>query len=515
MSQPSLHDATAVLRARANYALDDHDPTQFSQTLEQQQSELSAIEEVVSRLEGQLLKACSQREELRNSIFLHKQLVKPSPIRRIPPEILSYILSLHSASFVDLESIQLHTEDDLNHLILQIRRSQNLLLSVCRLWSQVVLSDCRCWQLAVVFHPNQLSSEEEREDHWKCIEKRLAFAGDSAPITLVLSPSPKNGGQPDTVDQCREAAILQTVGARLSRLVSMPKGLHLLHLLQNDTAHNALEKITIVWPSGNWESTITKLVSTLPYLSGLLSLSIQHSRYVLPMLGGKIASATIRRLHLPPMRKTDILKMLENTPQLRHLRITKIVEAARLPKRPIVFHPNLQSLVVTYGGQNFDMLCLTTLPSLQYLDVLLAPNWPRPKVDFDFFERSGYPIKQLSLSGCRAAGLPELLHSLPNLSRIALRENPEGLHFLLNKLASDAPIFPKSVVELTFPETHRGRYHVDELKSALEGILARQEEYGLSCIRTANHRDEALQPVIQKLVEAGISVTGGVYDVGH
>lgn len=485
-------------------------------TLKSHRAELVTLDSTVTRLQAELRVAEERRKELQISVRVCETLLEPSPLRRLPTEVISEILCAYSDSLIpaqdEAEDIAISFVPKI--LLAQLRAAQNLPLQVCRRWSDIACSTPRYWKLQLVLYPPTGMSDAHRAEHWKRTEDRLHRARDT-PLFVVLSLGPEHHS--NVVDDREWMRLFAECAKRTESLVlitrrprnnmdpskSIPQT-HLPHLRQLILGHD----YSLLDPSFNIQN-----------FKNLQSCSITG-----PLLCN-VSSKTITRLHCyrGAIEFKQVREIISAMPQLLHLCFPSVIDAETLPTPQS--HSNILSLVLGHNGSS--ILHNYRFPKLQYLNLITTTTtsdetgpWPHNR-DIAFFEHS-QQLEHLTLMGNTgfSDALSKVLYILPALRTVDLcgmskrSGNPLPSAFLdafAKRSRRQCPI-PPWVVKFAFPEIPMRQ--VDRFHAALEGIAAKRTGHALKHIGAENnfYGLPGFKEAVDQLLEAGIMVDSQPYE---
>ncbi|KAL0068401.1 hypothetical protein AAF712_004479 [Marasmius tenuissimus] len=158
-----------------NYPASSLEIGQIEELLIQPTQELNRLNSEIHHLRSTLGYLLSQREKLQSFVNSHRALI--SPIRRLPPEVLSEIF-VHCLQDKDRNPTRSVTEAPL------------LLTFVCRRWREIALSTARLWRGIHIYFPSVTKRHEQRfkeiaERRSEGVKAWLSRSG-SLPLSISL-----------------------------------------------------------------------------------------------------------------------------------------------------------------------------------------------------------------------------------------------------------------------------------------------------------------------------------------
>lgn len=479
-------------------------------TLASHRAELATLETTIPRLHAELAVAEERRKELQVSISVCETFLAPSPFRGLPTETVGEIMCAYSDSVIPTqpEAEGMASSYEPSVPLAQLHAALHLPLRVCRRWSNIALSTPRYWKLQLLRYPAPETSAEDRANIWKRIEDCLERARNTPLYVIMCSMQSYLSEETATYDP--EGMRLFAKCAQRVQTLVLPRQVKRDSMSMSsflpDTHLPLLEKL-ILGP-GHTLFAADPDIQTLKSLNSLSTIAPwEHTK----------TSSTITQLHIyqGTIHFFVICDILLGMPQLRDLRISYVIPGASpAPGTILRSHPSLRSLL---GPNTSSFLHHFAFPNLRALELHSTDPWPACDEDFAFLKRSQC-IDHLMLGGDNgfSEALPKALCSLPALRTVNLhgmlksRGNPFPsvlLDAFAKKSRRQHPI-PPHVVNFIFPEIPLRQ--MDRFQAALEGILAKREEYGALKyigVDISVCGMEKFKEVIDRLAQAGIVVS--------
>ncbi|KAK0464789.1 uncharacterized protein EV420DRAFT_1518209 [Desarmillaria tabescens] len=428
-----------------NHAPNEHDCVVIQKSLSEQEQLLEQVRTQKADLEEQLLVTSQREAQLVKSIADHRTLLRASPIRSLPAELLGEVFLAHCAQYPNLDSGR--------HDGVAFRKSRLRLLWVCRRWRDVALSIPRIWAvLSVEYHAfNRPHSEEAAA--WASVLKRWISSSGHLPLSInfTFTESWDSHYHSDYQNIAFNAIFSQLHRCKcfIGRLEFDFNGHDAVHraLDQNIPDAPILETLSLrsyrsssASPIINWRR---KLYATIPRLrhldvdsaSGIVSLPVQN------IITVKLETAAL----------SDLFYLVENAAVLEELEVGEVEQSRDLRHSQRDAH-RLDSLVNVHFRHTDSaavsrFIDYVTLPSISELAVRTsspwsdpAASWPDIDIFIRFFERSACSLTKLIIAAPEVDERGFLLGILPSVPSLQV------LH--IENEDYDVPLLlPSSVIE--------------------------------------------------------------------
>ncbi|KAF9012836.1 hypothetical protein BDZ89DRAFT_1077261 [Hymenopellis radicata] len=306
-------------------------------------------------------------------IEAHYNLLHPSPMRTLPPEILSDIF----AAYCDMHGLPdrpgpFHMSCS-NRTFLQSRMH---LLQICRRWREVALSTPRLWNTFPIIRKGA-----ELDQRW------LASAG-KLPVELSYHVNVHKRAQQllcAYLPRCETLHLHVPTGGHVDTLYRIPRA-------------SRLTTLTLQF-SDNWHHSRIQpwTESLLQSVPELISLTTNSPPEVLSPLATQLRHLSL----LDFIHPLDVLPYLQILKQLKSLHVILLArEGNNRPELEPITHEHLQSLHCKYAHPFVDdrpeiLLDHLILPRLRHLDIKPSTFYPEPLIKL--FERSSCQISTLAL----------------------------------------------------------------------------------------------------------------------
>ncbi|KAK0487187.1 hypothetical protein IW261DRAFT_1589638 [Armillaria novae-zelandiae] len=401
-----------------NHAPNEHDCSVIQMSLSEQERLLEQVQAQKADLEQQLLVVTQRETQIIKSVADHRTLLRASPIRSLPAELLGEVFLAHCA------------ESDLNNSSgATFRKSRLLLLWVCSRWRAVALSMPRIW---VAVSVDCTFYRTEGAMSWISVLERWISSSGRLPLSIAFLFSEFR----DTPDYRINA--FNTIFAQLHRC----KSFRAIINFRSDSARRAidqdipdapmLESLTL----GSYpidELTIAwrrKLYTKIPRLrhlnidsaDGILSLSVKD------MITVKLERVTL----------SDLFYVVENATVLEELRMGYVDLPAHVPQHSRHDSRRMDRLSCLDFQRTADaavnrFINYVTLPSIKELTIRAIEVWPDVDAFTRFFKRSACSLTHLiidALDGDKHGFLLAVLPLVPSLQ--VLHVEPQADYDLLS-----------------------------------------------------------------------------------
>ncbi len=346
-SQTSL-DVFSLLKT--NHITAPHERPLIEASIETCRLEIESAEEEIRRLHD-------KQATYEFIIELNHNLLLPSPIRSLPPEILSNIF----AAYCDMHQLPDHPVDPSwgcrRNLI--FLKSRLHLLGICRRWREVALSTPRLWNSFAIVRKGA-----ELNQRW------LGSAG-TLPVELSYHINDNKHAQQllsAYLPRCETLHLHIPNGSNLGTLDRIPRASRLTTL----TLH-----CSEAWHHSETQSWTEILLQSLPALT---SLTTNASPEVLSPFGTQL-SQLILLDHIFPLEVLSYLRVLTRLKSI-HCRLYTYPDMIPFVQEPLT-HGHLESLTFKYAhpykdDQHGIVLNHLTIPRLQHLDLKPFKFCPEP-----------------------------------------------------------------------------------------------------------------------------------------
>ncbi|KAK0449399.1 hypothetical protein EV421DRAFT_1732665 [Armillaria borealis] len=384
-----------------NHALNEHDCLVVEKSLSEQEQLLEQVRAQKADLEQQLLVINQREAQIVKVIADHRTLLRASPIRSLPAELLGEIFLAHCADF-----------DVYNSSGATFRKSRLRLLWVCTRWRDVALSTPRIWVALSVDCTDRYSRIGTRSRISEL--KRWVSSSGRLPLSINFRFTEYRNLEP--------ISIFNTIFAELYRCkcffgdldFEVEGGDAAQRVIDQDIPNAPiLETLSLRsyraasnLPMINWRQKLYAKIPRLHHLDidsarGIVSLPVQNITTV------KLGTATLG----------DIFYLLENAAVLEEFSVGEVGEVeqhrhdrhdCRRLDRLVRVH--FQQTASTVVNQFIDYV---TLPSIKELTIRATLSWPHAESFMRFFERSACSLTKLNITAPGADEHGFLLDILP------------------------------------------------------------------------------------------------------
>ncbi|KAK0222103.1 hypothetical protein IW262DRAFT_955889 [Armillaria fumosa] len=367
-----------------NHAPDERDCDVIQTSLSEQEQLLEQVRAQKADLEQQLSVVTQREAQIVKSIADHRTLLRASPIRSLPAELLGEIFSAHCAKpgLYDSSGVT-------------FRKSRLRLLWVCSRWREVALSTPRIW----VALPVDCASyrTEGAGSKISVLEKWVSSSG-RLPLSIDFLFSEYHGA-------AYQVNVFNTIFAQLHRCKSF-RGRINFKARGYDPVRRAidldipdapmLESLTlgsypIDEPTIGWRRKLYTRIPRLRHLDvdstkGIVSLPVKD------MITVKLESAAL----------SDLFYVVENAAVLEELKVGYIDLSDHVSRHSQHDSRRLDRLFRLHFQQAADaavneFINYVTLPSIKELTIQTIPAWPDVDTFTRFFKRSACSLTQLIL----------------------------------------------------------------------------------------------------------------------
>ncbi|KAF9042575.1 hypothetical protein BDZ89DRAFT_1203221 [Hymenopellis radicata] len=362
-SQTSL-DVFSLLKT--NHVTAPHERPLIEASIERYRRGIESAEEEIRRLSN-------KQATYELIIEAHYNLLHPSPMRTLPPEILSDIF----AAYCDMH--QLPDRPGPSHVSCSSRtflQSRMHLLRICRRWREVALSTPRLWNTFPI-----IRKSAELDQRW------LASAG-KLPVELSYHVN----------DHKRAQQLLCAYLPRCETLhlhIPSDSGVDTLYRIPRASR---LTTLTLQFPSdARHHSEIQPWTeSLLQNVPELISLTTNFPPEVLSPLATQLSHLSLLD-YITPLEVLPYLRVLK---RLKSIHFTLYSRDIVPPEPEPITHEHLQSLHFKYARPFIDdqheiLLDHLILPRLRHLDIKPSTFYPESLIKL--FERSSCQISTLAL----------------------------------------------------------------------------------------------------------------------
>ncbi|KAF9027331.1 hypothetical protein BDZ89DRAFT_1067004 [Hymenopellis radicata] len=364
--------------------------------------------------------AAIEEEYLQRCIQNRAILATPSPMRTIPPEILSEIFVYYVYGCIP-ENVRVDKEVDFLADCKDIERAPNLLLTVCRRWYATAIAEPRlwaavppalCWASLVengrtVMHRLASDEPQSRTFYWQQFHRRIARSV-ALPIDLLIF-------EYDSFNHIPDAEATSLYDAMLNLL---PRARKVQFFVEFQESNELPVPVRI--PSCLNDARLEGIEVAVLSVHGY-----GHGRPTAMLLGAQLLRRMIRIRHLTLSESTNtsclwqggltnltdltmdavdaslFFSIIQRASSLRNIRVRKIVPDI-LPSLSPFTHRELHRLDIQSGPYPFpttetwEVLQGLTLPNLQILHVApeIGHAWPSQEV-VDFMLRSKCHLREL------------------------------------------------------------------------------------------------------------------------
>ncbi|KAK0503698.1 hypothetical protein EDD18DRAFT_1099036 [Armillaria luteobubalina] len=409
-----------------NHAPNVHDCDVIQKSLSEQEQLLEQVRVQKADCEQQLLVVTQRETQIVKSIADHRTLLRASPIRSLPAELLGEIFLAHCADS--------HADDNSGTTL---RKSRLLLLWVCTKWRDVALSTPRIW-VALFVNCKRYPTEEVMSRI--SVLKRWVSSSGRLPLSIAFLFSEYRNAADYQIN------VFNTILAQLHRCKSF-RGRISFDAHGTDSVRRAidldipdapmLESLTLgSYPIDEhtigWRRKLYTKIPRLPHLNvdsakGIASLSVKD------MITVKLDCAVL----------SDLFYVVENATVLEELKVEyvdlpdRVSRHSRHNSRRLdrLFRLDFQRAADTAVNEFTDYV---TLPSIKELTIRTTSAWPDVDAFTRFFKRSAYSLTQLIIEapdGDKHGFLLAVLPLVPSLqvlhveTRTSYNMPPQSLPF--------------------------------------------------------------------------------------
>ncbi|KAK0244500.1 hypothetical protein EDD85DRAFT_898355 [Armillaria nabsnona] len=365
-----------------NHAPNQHDCDVVKKSLSEQEQLLEQVRTQKADLEQQLLVVTQRETQIVKSIADHRTLLRASPIRSLPAELLGEIFLAHCADS-DLYDSSGAT----------FRKSRLRLLWVCMRWRDVALSTPRIWVALSVdcaYYPTEGAGSR------LSVLKRWVSSSGRLPLNIGFLFSEYRNAADYKIN------VFNTIFAQLHRCKSFRGRINFV-VHGTDSVQRAidqeipdapmLESLTlssypIDEPTIGWRR---KLYSKIPRLRHL---DIDSAEGIVSLPVKDMITVKLERVAL-----SDLFYVVENATVLEELKVEEVdldhvsrhsQHDSRLLDR--LFRIHFQR---TTGTAVNKFINYVTLPSIKELTIRATSSWPEADAFTRFFKRSVCSLTKL------------------------------------------------------------------------------------------------------------------------
>ncbi|KAK0185743.1 hypothetical protein F5146DRAFT_1071317 [Armillaria mellea] len=391
-----------------NHAPNEHDCEVVQKSLSEQELLLEEVRARKAELEQQLLAVTQRETQIVNSIADHRTLLRASPIRSLPAELLGEIF------------LTLCTESDLYNTSSSgatFRQSRLRLLWVCTRWRAVALSTPRIW---VTLSVDCTYDPSEGARSGVSILKKWVSSSGRLPLNIHFLFSEYRGTGPTQIK------VFNTIFAQLHRCKSFRGRINfdshgtdsVQRVIDQDIPDAPmLESLTlgsypIDQPTIDWRRKLYAKIPRLRHLDidnaqGIVSLPVKD------MITVKLGRAAL----------SDLFYVVENATVLEELKVEYVLghvsqhgqhDSRRLDR---LFRLHFQRIECTAVN---TLINYVTLPSIKELTIRATLSWPEADAFTRFVKRSACSLTQLIIKAPDADKHGFLLAVLPLVPSLQL-----------------------------------------------------------------------------------------------
>ncbi|KAG7444228.1 uncharacterized protein BT62DRAFT_260410 [Guyanagaster necrorhizus] len=410
-----------------NYAPNEHDSVVVQKSLSEQEKLLEQLRAQKVDLEQQLLVVNQREAQIVKTVADHRTLLRASPMRSLPAELLGEIFLAHCAGYPDFDNDGA-----------VFRMSRLRLLAVCTRWRDVALSTPRIWAALSVDCVRWYGfTEEYFESRFSAIKGWVSSSG-RLPLSIgfrFVETSHRHDYQ---------ITMFNTIFAQLHRCKSFSGRINfdpdchdpVQRAVDQDIPDApmleslSLRSYRINTATISWRRNLYAKIPRLRHLdiddaSAVVSLPVQD------IITVKLETATL----------SDLFYLVENAAVLEELQLG-VVKQSDLPQPGRRDPRRLDSLVSVHFQYTSSVMVnqfidYVTLPSINELIIRATPSWPDTDAFMPFFRRSACSLTKLIIMAADADKHGFLLGVLPLVPSLqVLRIENRDYHGPLHPLPS-------------------------------------------------------------------------------